>query len=67
MDELKSPRKGRKPFPLCAVLHCNISGLEATKREETDMCIAFMHRNPGNFRIKHVTVTEISLDLMELK
>ena len=26
---------------------CNILGLEATKRENTDVCIAFMHRKSG--------------------
>jgi hypothetical protein len=28
---------------------CNISGLEARKGENTDVCIAFMHRNSGEF------------------
>ena len=49
---------------------CNIPGFGVTKIEETDVCIAFMHRKSGeilSFQIKPVTVTEVSLDLMELK
>ncbi len=45
---------------------CNIPGFGVTKREETDVCIAFMHRKSGEFsrfKVKHVTVTEVSLDL----
>jgi hypothetical protein len=47
---------------------CNIPGLEATKRENADVCIALMHRKFREFlrfQIKLVTVTEVSLDLME--
>jgi formylmethanofuran dehydrogenase subunit E-like metal-binding protein len=49
---------------------CNILGIEATKRMNRDVCIAFMHRKSGDFlrfQIKLITVTEVSLDLMELK
>ena len=49
---------------------CNIPGLEATKWENTKVCIAFMHRKSGEFsrfQIKLTTVTEVSLDLLELK
>jgi hypothetical protein len=28
---------------------CNIPGFEIRNREETDMCIAFMHRKSGEF------------------
>jgi hypothetical protein len=52
------------------VVFCNIPGLGVTKREETDVCIAFMHRKSrkfSRFQIKLVKETEISLDLMELK
>jgi hypothetical protein len=28
---------------------CNILGCEARNREETDVCIAFMHRKSGKF------------------
>jgi hypothetical protein len=36
------------------------------KERKHDMCIAFMHRKSGEysrFKVKHVTVTEVSLDL----
>jgi hypothetical protein len=49
---------------------CNILGFVVTKREETHVCIAFMHRKSGEFscfQIKLVIVTEVSLDLLELK
>ena len=49
---------------------CNIPGFGVTKIEETDVCIAFMHRKSGEFsrfQIKLTTVTEVSLDLLELK
>jgi FKBP-type peptidyl-prolyl cis-trans isomerase 2 len=49
---------------------CNIPGCEARNREETEVCIAFMHRKSGKFlrfQIKVVKVIESSLELMELK
>ena len=49
---------------------CNIPRFGVTKIEETDVCIAFMHRKSGEFsrfQVKHVTVTEVSLDLDEIE
>jgi hypothetical protein len=52
------------------VLHMrNLPWFGVTKREETYVCIAFMYRKYGEFsrfQVKHVTVTEVSLDLVEL-
>ena len=45
---------------------CNIPGNGVTKLEETDVCIAFMHRKSGEFsrfKVKTITITEVSLDL----
>jgi hypothetical protein len=49
---------------------CNIPGCEARNRENTEVCIAFMHRKSekfSRFYIKLVKVIEASLELMELK
>jgi hypothetical protein len=49
---------------------CNIPEFGVTKIEETNVCIAFMNRKFGEFlrfQVKPVTITEVSLDLMELK
>jgi hypothetical protein len=49
---------------------CNIPEFGVTKRDETDVRIEFMHKKSGKFsrfQIKLVTVTEVSLELMELK
>jgi hypothetical protein len=49
---------------------CNIPRFGVTKREEIDVCIAFMHRKSREFslfQIKLVTITEVSLELIELK
>jgi hypothetical protein len=49
---------------------CNIPGCEARNRENTEVCIAFMHRKSekfSRFLIKLVKVIEASLELMELK
>jgi hypothetical protein len=51
-------------------VYCNIPGCEARNRENTEVCIAFMHRKSGKFsrfEIKLVKVIEASLELMELK
>jgi hypothetical protein len=48
----------------------NIPGCEARNRENTEVCIALMHRKSGKllpFWIKLVKVIEPSLELMELK
>jgi hypothetical protein len=60
------------PLPLATASgrrSCNILGFRVTKREETDVCITFMHRKSGEFwrQIKLVTVAEVLLELMELK
>jgi hypothetical protein len=52
------------------VQKCNIPAFGVTKIKETDVCIAVMHRKSGKisrFQIKYATVTEVSLDLMELE
>jgi hypothetical protein len=49
---------------------CNIPGCEARNSENTEVCIAFMHRKSGKFsrfKKKLVKVIEVSLELMELK
>jgi hypothetical protein len=49
---------------------CNILGSEARNRENTEVCIAFMHRKSGKFlrfQKELVKVIEASLELMELK
>jgi hypothetical protein len=56
-------------FAECA-RNCNISGFKAKNREETDVCIIFMHRKFGKFLrflIKLIKVIEVSLKLMEWK
>jgi hypothetical protein len=48
--------------------YCNIPGLEARKRENTRVCIAFMHRKSAGFSRVHLKpkVIEVSLVSMEL-
>jgi hypothetical protein len=49
---------------------CNIPGCEAKNREETVVCIAFMHRKSGKFsrfEVKLVKEIEVFLQLVGLK
>jgi predicted butyrate kinase (DUF1464 family) len=59
------------PLITTTVVPCkfNIPGCEARNRENTDVCIAFMHIKSEKFlrfSIKLVKVIEVSLELMEL-
>jgi hypothetical protein len=59
-----------EPYVGFMVVRCNIPGCEARNRENTEVCIAFMHRKSGKFSrfsIKLVKVIGASLELMELK
>jgi hypothetical protein len=49
---------------------CNIPGIGVTKIEETDVCIAFMHRKSGEFsrfKVKQSQYLKFHLTLVELK
>jgi hypothetical protein len=57
-----------KPLRSVYVLICNIPGFEVRKRENTEVCSAFMHRKSRKFsriHIKHKAI-EVSLTSMEL-
>ena len=42
-------RIGGYALMLSTLTGCNIPGIGVTKIEETDVCIAFMHRKSGEF------------------
>jgi hypothetical protein len=65
-DEEEWRRRRRRGGGVEETRVCNIPGFGVTKMEETDVCIAFMHRKSGEFSFfknKTVTVTKVSLDL----